>query len=143
MSLARASRMSIFPSRSSPEIQSVCGQCWLFLSLQVSAPQHRKSRFWYRYRPEGLLRILFGLILDPPLPVHMLLQQKSKFIGTGHSFPHCVAFLEKMGVKRGGTGTGFRFSFPCNRIATAKIFVPSNRKMQIATSTIGAEIKSI
>ena len=39
--------------------------------------------------------IFFGLILDPP-PVHMLLQRKKgKFLGTGHFFPHCMAFLEK------------------------------------------------
>ena len=34
-----------------------------------------KSKFLYRYRPEGIFRIFFGLILDPP-PVHMLLQRK-------------------------------------------------------------------
>ena len=34
-----------------------------------------ESKFLYRYRPEGIFRIFFGLILDPP-PVHMLLQRK-------------------------------------------------------------------
>ena len=54
-----------------------------------------KSRFWYRYRPEGIYRKKFGLILHPP-GTYVSTAKKGKFIGTGHFsiFPRCVAFLE-------------------------------------------------
>ena len=69
-----------------------------------------KSRFCHRYRPEGTFRKFFGLILDPlPPATYASAAKKGKFIGTGHVFPHCMAFLEKRG---GVAGTGIRFSFP-------------------------------
>ena len=50
-----------------------------------------KSKFLYRYRPEGIFRIFFGLILDPP-PVHMLLQRKkaNSFVPAIFSPWHCL-----------------------------------------------------
>ena len=38
--------------------------------------------------------IFSGLILDPP-GYACFYSEKSKFIDTGYSFPHCMAFLEK------------------------------------------------
>ena len=38
--------------------------------------QHWKSKFLYRYRPEGIFRIFFRPASGPPPPVHMLLQRK-------------------------------------------------------------------
>ena len=67
-----------------------------------------KSKFLYRYRPEGIFRIFFGLILDPPPGTYAFTAKKGKFICTGHFFPHGMAFLEK----KGGTGAGIRFYFP-------------------------------
>ena len=78
----------------------------------IPAVQHGnfwKSKFLYRYRPEGIFRIFFGLILDPHPPVHMPLQRKKgKFMCTGHFFPHGMAFLEK----RGGLVPVYVFIFP-------------------------------
>ena len=86
-------RLAIFKTRSEGVAAIVCD--W-------------KSKFLDRYRPEGIFRIFFGLILDPP-PVHMLLQRKKgKFICTGHFFPHGMAFLEK----RGGLVPVYVFIFP-------------------------------
>ena len=71
-------------------------------------PLYWKSKFLYRYRPEGVFQIFFGLILDPP-PVHMLLQRKKadSFV-PAIFFPHCMAFLEK----RGGLVPVYVFIFP-------------------------------
>ena len=66
-----------------------------------------KSKFLYRYRPEGIFSLFFGLILDPP-GTYASTAKKGEFICTGHFFPHRMAFLEK----KGGTGTGIRFSVP-------------------------------
>ena len=60
-----------------------------------------KTRFSYRYWPEGIFRIFFRPDSGPPGYV-CFYREKGKFIGTGHFFPHCMAFLEKGGV-----------SFPC------------------------------
>ena len=51
----------------------------------------RKSKFLYRYRPEGIFQIFFGLILDPP-GTYAFTAKKGKFICTGHFFPHGMAF---------------------------------------------------
>ena len=45
-----------------------------------------KSKFLYRYRPEGIFRIFFGLILDPPRYI-CFYSEKGKFICTGLFFP--------------------------------------------------------
>ena len=66
-----------------------------------------KSNFLYRYRPEGIFRIFFGLILDPP-GTYAFTAKKGKFICTGHFFPHGMAFLEK----RGGLVPVYVFIFP-------------------------------
>ena len=55
-----------------------------------------KSKCLYRYRPEGIFRIFFGLILDPP-GTYAFTAKKGKFICTGHFFPRGMAFLEKRG----------------------------------------------
>ena len=55
-----------------------------------------KSKFLYRYRPEGIVRIFFGLILDPP-GTYAFTAKKGKFICTGQFFPHGMAFLGKRG----------------------------------------------
>ena len=68
-----------------------------------------KSKFLYRYRPEGIFRIFFGLILDPP-GTYAFTAKKGKFICTGHFFPHGMAFLEK----RGGLVPVYVFIFPEN-----------------------------
>ena len=68
-----------------------------------------KSKFLYRYRPEGIFRIFFGLILDPlPPGTYAFTAKKGKFICTGHFFPHGMAFLEK----RGGLVPVYVFIFP-------------------------------
>ena len=63
----------------------------------------------YRYRPEGIFRIFFGLILDPPRYICFYSAKKGKFICTGHFFPHGMAFLEKRG---GGLVPVHVFIFP-------------------------------
>ena len=41
---------------------------------------------------EHIWQLAYGLILDPPPRTYA---STGKFIGTGHLFPHCMAFLEK------------------------------------------------
>ena len=72
-------------------------------------PRIWKSKCLYRYRPEGIFRIFFGLILDPP-GTYAFTAKKGKFICTGHFFPHGMAFLEK----RGGLVPVYVFIFPEN-----------------------------
>ena len=80
-----------------------------------------KSNFLYRHRPEGIFRIFFGLILDPP-PVHMLLQRKKANSFVPAIFcPHGMAFLEK---KRGGLVPVYVFIFPGFAIVVAFFFWP-------------------
>ena len=73
----------------------------------IATPPYWKSKFLYRYRPEGSFRIFFGLILDPP-GTYAFTAKKGKFICTGHFFPHGMAFLEK----RGGLVPVYVFIFP-------------------------------
>ena len=47
----------------------------------------------------------------PPLLHKLLQRKKGKFIGTGHFFPHCVAFFEK----GGGLVLVYVFLFPVLR----------------------------
>ena len=58
-----------------------------------------KSKFLYRYRPEGVFRIFFGLILDPlPRYICFFAAKKGIFICVpAIFFPHGMAFLEKRG----------------------------------------------
>ena len=93
---------------------------WFHLSVFASSPgilgarwgfKIWKSKFLYRYRPEGIFRIFFGLILDPPPPVHMLLQRKkANSFAPAIFFPHGMALLEK----RGGLVPVYVFIFPEN-----------------------------
>ena len=55
-----------------------------------------KSKFLYRYRPEGIFRIFSAWFWTPP-GTYAFTAKKGKFICTGHFFPHGMAFLEKRG----------------------------------------------
>ena len=74
--------------------------------LDVGQPFSWKSKFLYRYRPEGIFSNFFGLILDPPRYICFYSEKKANSFVLA-IFPHCIAFLEK----RGGTGTGITFFF--------------------------------
>ena len=92
-----------------------------FTKGQFLRPYYWKSKFLYRYRPEGIFRIFFGLILDPP-GTYAFTAKKGKFICTGHFFPHGMAFLEK----RGGLVPVYVFILPVLRTEnglTTDIFV--------------------
>ena len=80
-----------------------------------------KSRFWYRYRPEGIFRCFLARFWAPPGTYASTATKKGKFIGTGHFFPHCMGFLE---IGGGGTGTGVRFSFRCCFCVTSRLLHP-------------------
>ena len=69
-----------------------------------------RSKYLYRYRPEGIFSNFFGLILDPP-GTYAFAAKKGKFICTGHFFPHGMAFLEK-----GGDWCRYTFLFSLNGV---------------------------
>ena len=57
-----------------------------------------KSRFSYRYRPEGIFRFFFCLILAfPPSGTYASTAKRGKFIRTGHFSPLHGLFLKKGG----------------------------------------------
>ena len=84
----------------------------LFLPCQARITLHWKSKFLYRYRPEGIFRFFFRPDSGPP-PVHMLLQRKkaNSFV-PAIFFSHGMAFLEK----RGGLVPVYVFIFPACKV---------------------------
>ena len=67
-----------------------------------------KSKFLYRYRPEGIFRIFFGLILDPPRYICFYSEKRQIHLYRPFFSPWHGLFR-----KKGGTGAGIRFYFPC------------------------------
>ena len=67
-----------------------------------------KSKFLYRYRPEGIFRNFFGLILDPPRYICFYSEK-----GQIHLYRPFFPPWHGLFRKRGGTGAGIRFYFPC------------------------------
>ena len=66
-----------------------------------------KSKFLYRYRPEGIFRIFFGLILDPRR--YTCFYSKKRQI---HLYRPFFSPWHGLFRKKGGTGAGIRFYFP-------------------------------
>ena len=74
--------------------------------------ENGKVNFLYRYRPEGIFRFFFGLILDPP-PRYICFysEKRQSHLYRPFFFPWHGLFR-----KKGGTGAGIRFYFPCEKI---------------------------
>ena len=68
-----------------------------------------KSKFLYRYRPEGIFRFFFGLILDPPPGTYAFYSEKRQI----HLYRPFFSPWHGPFRKKGGTGAGIRFYFPC------------------------------
>ena len=66
-----------------------------------------KSKFLYRYRPEGIFRIFFGLILDPPRYICFYSEKRQIHLYRPFFSPWHGLFR-----KKGGTRAGIRFYFP-------------------------------
>ena len=66
-----------------------------------------KSKFLYRYRPEGIFRIFFGLILDPPRYICFYSEKRQI-----HLYRPFFSSWHGLFRKKGGTGAGIRFYFP-------------------------------
>ena len=72
-----------------------------------------KSKFLYRYRPEGIFRIFFGLILDPPRYICFYSEKRQIHLYRPFFSPWHGLF-----GKKGGTGAGIRFYFPCAKFGS-------------------------
>ena len=75
----------------------------------IGRPDLWKSRFWYRYRPEGMFRN-FRPGSGPPPPPGTRASTAKKVNSLA---PAMFSPLHGLFGKRGGTGTGIRVSFPC------------------------------
>ena len=67
-----------------------------------------KSKFLYRYRPEGIFQNFFGLILDPPRYICLYNEKRQIHLYRPFFSPWHGLFR-----KKGGTGAGIRCYFPC------------------------------
>ena len=76
----------------------------------AKGPFRWKSKFLYRYRPEGIFRFFFGLILDPPRYICFYSDKRQIHLYRPFFSPWHGLFR-----KKGGTGAGIRFYFPCFR----------------------------
>ena len=80
------------------------------MDIRDAKRQHWKSKFLYRYRPEGIFRIFFGLILDPPRYICFYSEKRQIHLYRPF-FPHGMAFLEK----KGGLVPVYVFIFPATQ----------------------------
>ena len=98
-----------FPGPKNPKSSATKTTTWHCSNFSFRTPKPWKSKFLYRYRPEGMFRIFFGLILDPP-PRYICFYSEKRQI---HLYRPFFSPWHGLFRKKGGTGAGIRLYFPC------------------------------
>ena len=95
-----------WPYLSGPKLRDVTAMCEM--RFESHTPTTGKVNFCTGTGRKAFFEFFSAWFWTPP-GTYAFTAKKGKFICTGLFFPHGMAFLEK----KGGTGAGIRFYFPC------------------------------